>query len=140
MVIRPETSRFISELEQHANRKLNHPYEVAELLDAARESDNIRLFEDAIFHAKFITKSFGVMQRIGADGEGYDKLSAEFQLSLDKAATLIRQIAETMSEGRRQHHRALFFSLDQESLSRFMEFLDDLSLVKNWRVDGNPLP
>ena len=140
MVVRPETLRFIRDLEQHVNRELNHPQEVAELLDAARKSDNIKLFEDVIFHAKFITKSLGVMQRIGADGEGYDRLSAEFQSSLDKVTTMIRQIVETVSGERRQHYRAFFLSLDQESLSRLMKLLDDFSLVKNLRVDGNPLP
>jgi len=140
MVIRPETSEFIENLERHANRKLNYPQEVAQLVDFARQANTIGLFEDAIFHAKFITKSYGVMKRIGVDGEGYDKLSAEFQASLQKIATVLKELLQHAPAEIGAQYETAFFSVNQESLSRLMSLINDLALVKNWRVDGKPLP
>ena len=140
MVIRPETSEFIENLERHANRKLNYPQEVAELVDFARQSNAIDLFEDAIFHAKFITKSYGVMKRIGVDGDGYDKLSAEFQSSLQKVTTVLKVLLQHAPDEIGAQHGTAFFSLNQESLPRLLSLINDLALVKNWRLDGKPLP
>lgn len=140
MTIRPETSNFIKELERHANRKLNYPQEVAYLVDIARLSNAVDQFEDTIFHAKFIAKSFAVMRRIGADDEGYDKLSAEFQSSLQKATALLKSLVERAPSEIHQHYATTYFSLNQETLDKLMNLINDLALVKNWRVDGKPLP
>jgi hypothetical protein len=140
MVIRPETSEFIENLERHANRRLNYPQEVAELLDFARQSNAIDLFEDAIFHAKFIAKSYGVMKRIGVDGDGYYKLSAEFQSSLQKVTMVLKVVLQHAPAEIGARHEAAFFSVNQESLSRLMSLINDLALVKNWMLDGKPIP
>lgn len=140
MTIRPETLNFINELERHANRKLNYPQDVAYLVDIARLSNAVDQFEDTIFHAKFIAKSFAVMRRIGVDGEGYDKLSAEFQSSLRKATALLKSLVEHAPSEIHQHYATMYFSLNHETLDKLMNLINDLALVKNWRVDGKPIP
>jgi hypothetical protein len=97
-------------------------------------------FNDAIFLAKFITKTMGVMKRIGVDGEGYDKLSAEFQLNIQKVSALLKEILEVAPEQARRNMAPFFLSLTQESLEHLMILLSDLAIVKNWVLDGKQLP
>ncbi|MEX0735969.1 MAG: hypothetical protein WD182_00910 [Bacteroidota bacterium] len=140
MEIRTETRQFLRELELHAGKKLSYPDEVAYLVDLARGVGRLELLEDAIFHAKFVTKSYGVMKRIGADGEGYGKMSGEFQASLEKVSTLLRTLVKESPDELKGKFVRSFFSLDHDSMSRLMSLLHDLTALKNWRVDGKPLP
>lgn len=140
MEIRNETRQFLHDLERHAGKKLFFPEEIGNLVDLARTPGKLELLEDAIFHAKFITKSYGVMKRIGADGEGYGKMAGEFQASMEKVSTLLRTLVKESPDDVKGKFVRIFFSLDQESMSRLVNLLHDLTIVKNWRVDGKPLP
>jgi hypothetical protein len=137
---RTQTIEFVKQLEAYSKRRLKHPKEVAWLLDLADERRLSQVFEDAIFHAKFATKTQEVMKRIGATGDGFDKLSSEFQASIERASTLLRTIVKESPEEVKQHFTGMFFGLDQQSFGNLMEFLADLSWAKNWEVDGNAFP
>jgi signal transduction histidine kinase len=80
------------------------------------------------------------MKRIGVDGEGYDNLSAEFQASLGKVTSLLKDIAEGAPEEVRRSQTGLFFNLTRESLDRLVALLSDLAIVKNWVLDGKQIP
>ncbi|HWP83294.1 MAG TPA: hypothetical protein VNN76_11640 [Bacteroidota bacterium] len=132
------TKEFLAALEVFANRKLNFPREVGELIELGASKPEV--FQDIIFHAKFVTNSYRVMTRIGFDAEGYDKLSAEFKESLEKVSTLIKTLVKESADEIKTRFTGQFFRLDQESLSMLMRLLADLALVKNWMVDGKKLP
>jgi hypothetical protein len=140
MIIRPETTKFIEELEKYSGRKMSYPTEVGGLLDGARRLNMIQTYEDLVFQAKFITKTIGIMKRIGARGEGYEKLATEFGSSLEKATTLLEQLLKGYPAKDGEQFLATFLAFDQKSLSRFLDLMQDLTLVKNWTVDGNRLP
>ncbi len=140
MTIRPETAKFIEQVEIHSGRKMSCPTEVGGLLDGARRSDTLQKYEDLIFQAKFITKTIGIMKRIGVDGEGYEKLATEFGSSLESVSTLLKELLKGYPAEDEQRFLAAFLAFDQESLSRLLDLMQDLTLVKNWTVDGNPLP
>jgi hypothetical protein len=140
MALRAETLDFLRELERFSERSLKYPNDVGCLLEAAVQDRKMDIFNEAIFLAKFITKSLGVMKRIGVDAEGYDKLSAEFQSCLSKITSLLKEIVEGAPEEVRRSQTALFFDLTQENLDRLMSLLLDLAIVKNWVLDGNQIP
>jgi uncharacterized protein (UPF0147 family) len=140
MALRAETLDFIRELERFSDRSLKYPNDIGYLVDAAVRNRKVATFNEAIFLAKFITKSLGVMKRIGVDGEGYDKLSDEFQENLRKVTSLLKDIVEGVPEEVRRSQTALFFNLTQESLDRLMSLLSDLAIVKNWVLDGKQIP
>ena len=140
MALRAETLDFLRELERFADRSLKYPNDVGHLVEAAIRNREMERFNEAIFLAKFVTKSLGVMKRIGVDGDGYDNLSAEFQASLGKVTSLLKDIAEGAPEEVRRSQTALFFNLTQESLDRLMPLLSDLAIVKNWVLDGKHIP
>jgi hypothetical protein len=140
MALRPQTLDFIRELERSSNRKLFFPNDVGHLLEATRQHQKMEAFEEAIFFAKFVTKSAGVMKRIGPDGDGYDKLSLEVQTGIQKASSLLKSISESCPDNVGQQQSTMFFAMSHEALERLMKLFADLALVKNWVLDKKPLP
>ena len=140
MDLQATTRQFIDDLQRYSNRKLAYPQEVGYLLDQSTLQGLDQPFRDAIFHAKFAVKTKEIMSRIGRDGEGFGKLSTEFQNSLEKTSALLKTIVKESPEDIKRHFVTDFFSLDQASFANFMKLLEDLSWVKNWEVDGKPLP
>lgn len=140
MMLRAETLNFLQELERSYDRTLNFRNEAGLLIEVAVQTGKMGAFSDAVFLAKFITKSMGVMKRIGADGEGYDKLSAEFQSNMQKVSGLLGEILEVAPEDARRSMAPFFFSMTHDSLERLMLLLADLTIVKNAFLDGKQLP
>jgi hypothetical protein len=140
MDVRPQTRDFIRELERSSNHKLFFPSDVGQLLDAARRDQKMEVFEEAIFLAKFVTKSAGVMKRIGPDGDGYEKLSSEVEAGLQKASSLLKGVSQGCSDDVRQSQSTMFFAMSYEAVEQLMRLFADLTLVKNWVLDKKPLP
>ena len=140
MTIRSEITEFVRSVEASSKRALNFPEQVAQLLECAARFGRTEVFEDAAFHAKFVLRAREVMQRVGKDGDGFDKLASEHQASLEKTTTLLRTLVKDAEEGVKQIFVKDFFALESESFSRLNGLLADLSRVKNWQVDGKPLP
>lgn len=100
----------------------------------------MQLFEDLVFLAKFLSKTYDLLRRIGPDGDGFQKISAEFQANLEKANTLVKTLVKESPESLKTKTVDRFLRLDQESMMAFMDLLRELAWVKNWMVDGKPLP
>jgi hypothetical protein len=139
-VLLPEILHFLDELEAFAHRDLPHRHEVGVLLQRAKEPQNTPLFEDLIFIAKFVSKTSEVMRRIGPSAEGYQKLATEFKDNAQRASALVKTLLKEGDRDLRQQFTESYFGLDQKSFARLLDLLADLSWVKNWRVDGKPLP
>lgn len=140
MELQSGTTQFLEELQSHFGRKLAFPIEVGFLAEQAGRQGLHLVFRDAIFQAKFVTKTMEVMNRIGREGEGFDKLSSEFQNSIEKSSALLKTIVKESPEDFKQHIVREFFGMDQESLGNFLRLLEDLSWVKNFELDGHSLP
>jgi hypothetical protein len=140
MALRNNTQELLAEIERAAKKKIRYPEAVGSLLEAAQSGGAMDLFQEAAFLAKFVTKSFAIMKRIGVDGDGYDKLSTESEANLAKCATLLRSLNERLPGELSSDYDARFFSLTQDSLGRFLVLLDDLTTLKNWMLDGGTLP
>ncbi|HTP12589.1 MAG TPA: hypothetical protein VMM37_03140 [Bacteroidota bacterium] len=135
-----ETTQFIADLQTYAGRQLHYPREIGQLIDLARERRLGQVFRDAIFHAKFAVKSKEVMGRIGAEGEGFDKLATEFRNSVEKTSALLKTIIKEAPDDIKQQFVRDFFGMDQGSFTRLLGLMEDLAWVKNWNVDGKPVP
>ena len=140
MPVRTETQNLLLEIERSSDRTLNYRDEVGLLFEVALDNRSLGVFNEAIFLSKFITKSIGVMNRIGIDGDGYDKLASEFQSNVQKVSTLLRQIVERAPEEHRRSIVPFFLALTPDSLEHLMLLMVDLTIVKNWTLDGHNLP
>jgi len=140
MTAQPQTEQFLSDLQKSAGRLFVHSGTIGQLLDEARARGTMRVFEDLVFLSKFLSKTYDLLRRIGPDGEGFVKISAEFQSNLEKANTLVKTLVKESADPVKQKIVGTFLRLDQESMTAFMELLRELAWVKNWMVDGKPLP
>jgi hypothetical protein len=140
MTIRPDIAEFIAEVEVLSNRKLNYPLEVGGILQIALQTGLLNEFEELIFQAKFLTQTQNVMKQIGVEAEGFKNLSKEFVAGLNKSMDLLKMLVGRAAADVTQKYSDTFFGMETESLVRLMKLFSDLSWIKNWQIDGKPLP
>jgi len=87
------------------------------------------------FAAKFVSKTFGIMRRIGKDGEGYDRVSNEFSQTLEKAKVLLGVLLENAPHATREHFTTIYLGVSHESLQQLLLLCNDLAWYKNWLID-----
>ncbi|MEK6651067.1 MAG: hypothetical protein AABY75_08820 [Bacteroidota bacterium] len=133
------TEEFLVALEDEGKRPLNQREALGMLLDRAAEGME-QAFLDACFHAKFLVRAQEVMRRIGRDGEGFDKMSAEFQAGVGRTTTLLRTMVKDAPELLKDRITKEYLQLQPDVLQRFLGLCADLARVKNWEVDGRPMP
>ncbi len=97
-------------------------------------------FEELIFQAKFLVRTQEVMKRIGPGADGFEKLSTEFQSSVQKSVDALKILIDRAPEEISRKFTNNFFTRETESFDRLMKLMFDLSWIKNWQVDGKPLP
>jgi hypothetical protein len=140
MILRPEIIKLVDDIQVYSRRTLQYPSHVGELLQIALQTGLTNEFEDLIFQAKFLVQTQDVLNRVGNETEGSDKLSIEFQSGLKRASELLKVLVGRASTDVVQKYSDVFFAMDTESLSRLMKLYSDLRWIKNWQIDGKPLP
>jgi hypothetical protein len=135
MRLSPETSSLLIRLRSFSGNRLTREQDLGSLLELGSASDRTAILEDLSFLAKFLSRTHGIMQRIGVKGEGYDALAREFQDSLQRASGLIRQLLEVAPAEVRQKMAATYLGLSHECLGNLLALLYDLSWYKNWLID-----
>ncbi len=139
-LLRPDTAQFLEKLGAHAKKELHHPTTVGMMIDHARRGDHWPLIEEISFYAKFMTKAHDLMQRIGREGEGYDKINAEFERSATTVQSRLKELIADMDDDLRHNIENTFLTLDQKSFTEFLGLLNDFTWLKNWMVDGKEIP
>jgi hypothetical protein len=131
MRLHEATTTFIDAVQRYSGGQLKHAGDCALLVEAADE----HALADLSFTAKFLHKTFGVMNRIGAGGEGYDRLSEEFESNTVKAQSLLRSIVDRMDADDRTRLTDTYLAMTAPSFQAMMELVHDLSWVKNYTID-----
>ena len=140
MNIHPDIAEFVAELEVFGKRKLNYPLEVGEILQIAFQTGLVSEFEGLIFQAKFLTRTQDVMKQIGPEAQGFERLSMEFQSGIKRSLDLLKMLVGGAGTDVTQKYSDAFFTVETESVARLMKLYSDLSWIKNWQIDGKPLP
>jgi hypothetical protein len=140
MQISAPISTLLAALEEHAGRAFSRREDIGILLELAyqqrREPDLDRLS----FLAKFLVRTLGIMKRIGRDGQGYDRLTAEFGENLEKARNLMSDLLQTAPEDVRGRLHAAYLEMTPAGMEHLLVCFQDLAAYKNWRIDhpGKP--
>ncbi len=124
----------------HAGKKLIYPQEVEEILQNIIQSDSKNEFEELIFQAKFLVRTKELIYRIGPKSEGYQKLQAEFQSGMKKAVSVLKKIIAGYNGQSADRFSEKFLVTDINGMNRLLELFEDFSCIKNWQIDGKPLP
>ena len=85
MLLSPSTSTLVDALDVFSQHKLTRKDDLGVLIELAMLSGAKAELHELSFTAKFISRTFGIMRRIGAQDKSYEGLSRQFaeQLWID---------------------------------------------------------
>ncbi|NUN69783.1 MAG: hypothetical protein HUU02_08750 [Bacteroidetes bacterium] len=135
MTLSPTTRTLLSEITTLSGNSLQRAMDLGTLLELAAQHDRQQPLEDLAFSAKFITKSFDLMQRIGKDGNGYEKLAAEFSAQVTRSQELLRALLVSADAMTTAHFSGNYLEMNTLTLENLMKLYHDLSWYKNYRID-----
>lgn len=135
MELSPSTLELLRALDNMSGNRLRRKEDVGTLVELATRYQLGATLDDLVFQTKFISKSHGIMKRIGRDGEGYERMSKEFAESVHRAIELTRALVQAAPEDVRSHFGERYFPLTADGLEEFLALADDLRWYKDWLLD-----
>jgi hypothetical protein len=136
MQLSDATHALLAELEALSSGRLKRREDLGALLELATRSSKEAALEELSFYAKFVSRSYRIIERIGRDGEGYDRLNSEFMNALERCRSLMRSIAEAAPSPTRERLESHYLQLSASSLEALLALASDLTWYKNWLLDG----
>jgi hypothetical protein len=139
MEISRKTRDFVQQIDELSNHRLTNQDDVAALVELAWTKDQRTRLEQIAFLAKFLSNTHTVLTRSNSDTEGYDKLSSEFRVNLEKAVAELKSLIEEAPAALKESFSSKFLMLTGESFENLLSLLYDLSWIKNWHIDQKSL-
>jgi hypothetical protein len=135
MTLRQTTKTLLSEINTLSGNTLQRSMDLGALLEVADLHSRQQVLDDLAFSAKFIVKSFELMQRIGKDGNGYEKIAGEFSAQIKKSQELLKQLLIPADAMTNAHFAGQYLEMNTLTLENLMKLYHDLSWYKNYRID-----
>jgi hypothetical protein len=129
------TDSLLATLVTFSHNRLTRRSELGTLLELAALHNQRAVLDDLSFVAKFVSRVYGIMRRIGKGAEGYDILSKEFSPNLEKGVALIQTLLRKAPIDVQQQFATQYLSMTHESLQNLLALFYDLSWYKNWLID-----
>ena len=136
MQLKETTQALLAELDTLSSRRLTRREDLGLLLELAEESGQRPALEELSFYGKFVSRSYQIMQRIGRDGEGYDRLNSEFLNALERCRSHMRVLASSAPVQTKDRLDRTYLQLSPSSLEAIVALANDLSWYKNWLLDS----
>jgi hypothetical protein len=137
MDVSPSTAELLATLDAYSGNRLKRKEDLAILLEIGTSPPLDATLDEVSFYAKFLDRAHRIMERIGMQGEGYDRLSREFSASLEKTVGLIRIILQSATPESRNRFENMYLSMTHDSLGNFLALCSDLGWYKNFRLDAH---
>jgi len=137
MAMQPSSSTesLLASLDAFSGNKLTRRTDLGLLLETAFQHRQESLLHELSFLAKFVSKAYGIMTRIGKDGEGYESVAIEFSRNLEKATALTRTLIEKAPSHLQEEFATTYFAMTSASLQNLLDLFYDLGWYKNWLID-----
>jgi hypothetical protein len=135
MELSPATESLLSELDSYSGGKITCRPDLGLLLDSGRVPPGRQMLQELAFYSKFIHQTYGIMTRIGRDGQGYDRLAKEFTDAVGKTRTLLTSLIAGSPDHVRASFAATYLDMTHEGLNDLLALCHDLSWYKNWLLD-----
>lgn len=135
MELSDHTTTLLDRLEQLARKRFACRNDIGILIELASRHDALRTLDDLSFYAKFTARTFALMNRIGREAEGFDRLSKEFGEGMEKAKTLLLSLMAHGADEDRQRFHETYLALSPASLDHLLVLLRELSWYKNYLID-----
>jgi len=135
MILSQHTRTLLSMINDTSGKTLKRSMDIGTLIEIADQHSMQDQLNDLAFSAKFIVKSFELMQRIGKDGNGYEKLSQEFSSQIQKAQQLIKQFLDSADAMTKAHFIGNYLEMNTLTMQNLMLLFHDLGWYKNYQID-----
>jgi hypothetical protein len=129
------TIELLTTLDAFSNHKLTRRNDLGILIELATMSNRRETLEEVCFLAKFVSKAYGMLQRLRKDEKGYETLMQEFTTSVKKTRALIDALLSGSSAETKLAFSSTYLGLNPESLQHLLALCYDLSWYKNWLID-----
>jgi len=136
MTLSSSTISLLATLDAASRRQLKRRGDLGILLDLGAPPERSATLDDLAFRAKVLTRTFGIMQRIGREGNGYDRLESEFALTMDVVRSHVRTLLGGAPDDVRDRFAASYLAMTPGGLSNLTALLGDLTWYKNWLLDS----
>lgn len=136
MAFSQNTTTLLGQLEALSGKNLVHKNAVGLLIELAYQHDKLQILDELSFFAKFAYKTFGIMNRIGNEADGYDKLSKEFGESVEKSKNLLNKLLAHASGETKKKFIAQFMAMSPTAFNDLLALFYDLSWYKNHLIDS----
>lgn len=131
----PSTTNLLLSISSFSGGKLTHRKDLGMLIEIARRQKKDATLDELSFLAKFVSRAYGIMQRIGKDGEGYDRIAKQFSSNMENASGLAKSLLEGAPADVREYFTTTYFALTTTSMRNLLDLFYDLSWYKNWLID-----
>jgi hypothetical protein len=123
---------FVSEVEKFSKSKLNRKAELLRIYEECINNQNITLFEDLVFTAKYVQGLLRVVKSGSLNHEinNLEQIKKDFSDNLNKVVIKIKEIISGTDENFKLHFEQTYFELTQEGFLNFTELLSDLEWAK----------
>jgi len=135
MILSQHTKTLLSLINETSGKTLKRSMDLGTLIEIAQQHSLQGQLDDLVFSSKFIVKSFELMQRIGKDGNGYEKLSQEFSDQIQKAQTLLKQFLDRADGMTKAHFSGNYLEMNTLTMQNLMQLFHDLGWYKNYQID-----
>jgi hypothetical protein len=135
MQLSVSTSTLLDALVSFSGGKLTRRDDLGALIELSARQDRIAVLEDLCFLAKFLSKTYGIINRIDQNGDAFDRLSREFSYNLQKASSLVQTLVSDAPKEVQERFARTYLSLEAGTLRDFLALCYDLSWYKNWLID-----
>ncbi|MDP1678415.1 MAG: hypothetical protein Q8L88_16280 [Bacteroidota bacterium] len=135
MILSQHTKTLLSTINDASGKTLKRSMDIGTLIEIAEQHSMQDQLDDLAFSSKFIVKSFELMQRIGKDGNGYEKLSKEFSDQIQKAQALIKQFLDRADGMTKAHFAGNYLEMNTLTMQNLMQLFHDLGWYKNYQID-----
>jgi hypothetical protein len=129
------TLKLLNDVESFSGNKLRRREDLGFLLELAHVSNAGDALADLSFQARFLSRTFGILQRIGRGAEGADRLTVECERAMIAIREALRMLVAGAPEEDRARFSTRYLADSPEALQELLLLSYDLSWHKNWLLD-----
>jgi hypothetical protein len=135
MQLSAPTLKLLNDVDGFSGSKLRRREDLGFLFELAHVSNAEDALADLSFQAKFLSRTFGILQRIGRGAEGADRLTGECERAIIAVREALRILVAGAPEGDRTQFSTRYLADSPEALQELLHLSYDLSWHKNWLLD-----
>ena len=128
---------LLLEIEKRNGKSFSFRQHVMNIIEVSCLSEMSDTFYRLIFLGKFLHNTNNMMNRIGKEGEGYEKLLNEFIDRTNEVVNILKKFVDVTSEEIRNELQNYKNIQTESGFKNFIKLMEDLSWLKNFELDTN---